>query len=128
MYEEQDVTIIASGTMVYEAQVAAKMLAEKGIDAELISANCIKPLDEETILKSIKKTNKVLVCENHNVIGGLFSAVAELIVSKYPVKAKAVGVMDEFGQVGKYQELLEVYHMTPADIAKATMKLVNDKE
>jgi len=126
--EGKDVTIIASGTMVYEAQVAAKMLAEKGIDAELISANCIKPLDEETILKSIKKTNKVLVCENHNVIGGLFSAVAELIISKYPVKAKAVGVMDEFGQVGKYQELLEVYHMTPADIAKATMKLVNDKE
>lgn len=115
--EGTDVTIIATGTMVYESIQALKLLESDNINPELISVNTIKPLDKDTILKSVKKTKKVVVCENHNLIGGLFSAIAELLSTEYPVKIKGVGVKDRFGQVGKYHELLESYEMTPQDIA-----------
>ena len=121
--EGTDITIIASGTMVYEAKMAVEELKKQGIKAELISANFIKPLDEETILKSIKKTKLVLTCENHNVIGGLYSSVCELVCRKFPVKVSAIGIQDTFGQVGKYQELLEDYKMTKEDIIKEVLKL-----
>ncbi len=114
--EGKDITIVASGTMVYEAKEAVEELKKEGIKAELISANFIKPLDEQTLLKSINKTNVVLTCENHNVIGGLHSAICELVCKNKPVKVYAIGVQDQFGQVGKYNELLEVYHMTKQDI------------
>ena len=89
---------------------------DEGIDVELINVNTIKPLDEKTILDSVKKTNHVVVCDNHNVIGGLYSAVCELLCSKYPLKVGAVGVKDRFGQVGSYNDLLKDYSMTPLDI------------
>ena len=95
------------------------MLKEEGISAELISANTIKPLDSDTILKSVKKTNKVVTCENHNVVGGLFSAVCELMCREYPIKVTPIGVQDEFGQVGKYKDLAAYYKMTAEDIVKA---------
>ncbi len=117
----KDVTILASGTMVYESMVAAKELETEGIDVEVISVNTIKPLDESTILESVKKTNKVITCENHNIIGGLYSAVCELLCKEYPVKVNPIGVRDEFGQVGKYDDLLKAYKMTPEDI-KQTIK------
>ena len=116
--EGKDLTIIASGTMVYESLVAANKLEEEGISVEVISSNTIKPLDEETILESVKKTNKVITCENHNIIGGLHSAVAELLCKEYPTKLYAIGVNDLFGQVGKYDDLLKAYNMTPEDIIK----------
>ena len=81
-----DITIVASGIMVAESLKAVLKLKEEGISAELISANTIKPLDEETILNSIKKTNHVVTCENHNVIGGLYSAVSDMLIEKYPVQ------------------------------------------
>ncbi len=116
--EGSDVTIIASGVMVAEASKALDMLKEEGISAELISINTVKPIDKETILKSVKKTNHVVTCENHNVNGGVYSAVAELLCEEYPVKVSKVGVFDEFGQVGKYAELLKEYNMTASDICK----------
>lgn len=122
--EGTDITIVASGTMVYEAKVAVDELKNKGIKAELISANCIKPLDEKTILNSIIKTKHVLTCENHNVIGGLHSSVCELVCKNYPVKVSAIGVNDEFGQVGKYQELLEAYNMTSKDIIEKVLEIL----
>lgn len=122
--EGTDITIIAGGTMVFESLVAHQLLADDGISAELISVNTIKPLDKETLLKSIKKTNKVVVCENHNLIGGLFSAIAEMVALEYPIKLKGVGIKDIFGQVGKYQELLEAYEMTPKDIVKVVKEYI----
>lgn len=116
--EGKDLTIVAAGTMVYESLVAAKELEQEGISVEVVSANTIKPLDEETILTSVKKTNKVITCENHNIIGGLKSAVAELLCKEYPTKLYGIGVNDQFGQVGKYDDLLKAYNMTPEDIKK----------
>ena len=114
--EGTDITIIAGGVMVAEAMKALEMLAKDGISAEVISINTVKPIDKETILKSVKKTNHVVTCENHNVYGGIYSAVAELLCEEYPVKVSKVGVLDEFGQVGKYTELLKEYNMTAEDI------------
>ncbi len=114
--EGKDVTIISTGTMVYESLVAANELEEEGISAEVISVNTIKPLDEETILASIKKTNKAITCENHNIIGGLYSAVAEMLCKEYPMPLESIGIKDRFGQVGKYSDLLRAYNMTPKDI------------
>lgn len=116
--EGNDVTILATGTMVNEALTAVKLLKEEGISAELISANTIKPLDSDTILKSVKKTNHLVVCDNHNIIGGLYSATCEMLSEKYPMKVGVIGVKDCFGQVGSYDELLKAYEMTPADICK----------
>lgn len=113
-----DVSILASGTMVYEAKEASKLLEQEGIKAEVISLNMIKPLDKETILNSVKKTNKVVVCENHNIYGGVYSAVAELLCQEYPVKVGTIGINDEFGQVGKYDDLLKAYNMTKEDIVE----------
>lgn len=122
--EGTDITIIASGTMVYEAKEAVEELKKEGITAELISANFIKPLDEATLLKSINKTKKVLTCENHNVIGGLHSAVCELVCRNISVNVYAIGVKDQFGQVGKYNELLEAYHMTKQDIINKVKEIL----
>lgn len=125
LQEGTDITIIASGTMVYEAKLAVEKLNLIGVKAELISANFIKPLDKETIIQSIKKTKHVLTCENHNIIGGLRSSVCELVCDNYPVKVHCIGINDKFGQVGKYDELLEVYHMTHKDIIKTTLSILN---
>ena len=116
--EGKDVTIIASGTMVHTSLEAAHDLSNEGIDVEVISLNTIKPLDKDTILKSVKKTNRVITCENHNIYGGVFGAISELLCEEYPVKVTPIGVKDEFGQVGKYNDLAKYYHMTKDDIVK----------
>lgn len=121
--EGKDVTIIASGTMVKEAINAAEILKNDGISAEVISLNTIKPLDKNTILTSVKKTNKVVTVENHNVVGGVFAAVAELLSQEYPVRILPIGVQDEFGQVGKYDDLSKYYKMTVDDVVNATKKI-----
>lgn len=117
--EGKDVTIFASGIMVAETIKANEMLKVKGIDAEIINVHTIKPIDREAIVKSAKKTGAVVVCENHNVIGGLYSAVAEVLIEECPVPAKAVGVKDHFGEVGKIDYLRKKYEMTADDIVKA---------
>jgi transketolase len=123
--EGKDVTLIASGTMVYEAVEASKILNEQNVSCEVISLNMVKPLDEDTLLKSIKKTNHVVVCENHNVVGGVTSAISELLCEKYPCRVEHVGIEDVFGQVGKYDDLLKAYHMTKEDIVKKVLKSLN---
>ncbi len=122
--EGKDISIISTGTMVYEALLASKELEVEGISAEVISVNTIKPLDEATILASVKKTNKAITCENHNVIGGLYSAVAELLCREYPIYLKGIGVNDQFGQVGKYDDLLKAYNMTKEDIKELVKKMI----
>ena len=125
--EGKDVTIIATGTMVNEVVKTKEMLQNEGIDSEIISVNTIKPLDEETILNSVKKTNCVVTCENNNIKGGLYSAVSELLCTNYPAIVIPVGVDDKFGQVGKYNDLLNAYHLTPADILKKVKLAINKK-
>lgn len=125
--EGKDVTIVATGTMVYETLEADKILSELGIDAEIISVNTIKPLDVETIINSAKKTKCVVTCENSNIKGGLYSAISEVISTNYPTFVIPVGVEDEFGQVGKYSDLLNAYHLTPVDIVNKVKIALNKK-
>lgn len=120
-----DITVVAGGVMVAEAKKAVDRLKEEGIEVELISANTIKPLDCETILKSIKKTNHIVTVENHNVFGGLYSAVAEMVADKYPIHIDKIGINDQFGQVGSYKELLSEYHLTEQDIYDTIKKNLN---
>lgn len=121
----KDVTVVAGGVMVAETKKAVDRLKEEGIEVELISANTIKPLDEDTILKSIRKTNHIVTVENHNIFGGLYSAVAEMTAEKYPIHIDKVGINDQFGQVGSYKELLNEYHLTEQDIYDTIKKNLN---
>lgn len=121
--EGTDVTILATGIMVKQSLLAAEVLKDNGINAEVINVHTIKPLDEDTILRSASKTGKVVTCENHNVIGGLYSAVSELLSEKMPTKIGKVGIHDRFGQVGKTPDLLKDYGMTVEDIVKVVQSM-----
>lgn len=125
--EGTDVTIFASGIMVKESLDAAGELEKKGIKAEVINVHTIKPLDTETVLASLKKTKCAVVAENHNIIGGLFSAVSEAAVQSCPAPIIPVGIPDVFGEVGKLQPLAEKFHMTKEDIIVAAEKAVGMK-
>jgi transketolase len=126
MKEGKDLTLIASGIMVHEALMAEKELKEAGIDAEIIAIHCIKPIDKELIITSARKTGKVMTLENHNIHGGLYSAVAEVLSEYCPVPMKAIGIKDHFGEVGKTRFLMEKYGMTKEDIVREA-KLLCEK-
>ena len=122
--EGKDVAIIATGIMVNEAMIAAEELAAEGIDARVIDIHTIKPLDEEIIVKAASETGAIVTAEEHSVIGGLGSAVAEVVCKKCPVKVAMVGQQDTFGESGKPDELKAKYGMTAADIVKAVRGVV----
>lgn len=107
--EGKDVTIVATGLCVSESLKAAEMLAADGIDAEVINIHTIKPLDEELIIASAKKTGKVVTVEEHSVIGGLGSAVCDALCANYPAKVLKIGVNDRFGESGPAVELVHKY-------------------
>ena len=109
-----------------EAVMAAQELAAGGIDARVIDMHTIKPLDEDIIIKAARETGKIVTAEEHSVIGGLGSAVAETVVKKCPVKMAMVGQQDTFGESGKPDELREKYGMTAADIVRAAIGLMED--
>ena len=117
--EGKDITIIATGIMVSEAMKAAEELAAEGIDARVIDMHTIKPLDEDIIVKASLETGKIVTAEEHSVIGGLGSAVAECVTQKAPCKVYMVGQKDTFGESGKPEELKAKYGMTASDIYKA---------
>ena len=119
----KDITVIATGIMVNEALIAAEELAAEGIDVRVIDMHTIKPLDEEIIVKAAQETGAIVTAEEHSVIGGLGSAVAEVVVKKCPVKMAMVGQQDTFGESGKPDELKAKYGMTAADIVKAVKSL-----
>ena len=129
------VLVIGSGPIVigqaaefdYAGVQACRALKEEGIDVEVINVHTIKPLDEETILNSLRKTRACAVLENHNLIGGLYSAVSELLCSKLPMKVEKVGVNDRFGEVGKMPYLKEVMGMTTEDVINAIKNAVLNK-
>lgn len=125
--EGRDVTIFATGIMVNEAMKAADILKNEGIDAEVINIHTIKPIDVEAVINSAKKTGAVVTCEEHNVIGGLGSAVCEVLSENCPVIVKRVGVMDTFGESGKPAELLKEYGLTAGNVASAVREVVGIK-
>ena len=112
-----DVTIVATGLMVGMAVEAKEMLAAEGISAKVINIHTIKPLDKELIVESAKATGAIVTAEEHNIIGGLGSAVAEAVTEAYPVPVLRVGVEDQFGRSGKVPPLLEYYGLTAKNIA-----------
>lgn len=122
--EGSDVTIAAAGVMVAEALAAADMLAADGISAEVIDVFCVKPLDAETLLASARKTGAVVTAEEHSVVGGVGSAVAELLAERCPVPMRRIGVRDSFGTSGEPDELMAHYGLTAADIAAAARELL----
>lgn len=109
--EGKDVTIIATGICVDSALKAADMLAEDGISAEVINIHTIKPLDEEIVINSAKKTGKVVTVEEHSIIGGLGSAVCDVLSEKNPVPVKRLGMQDKFGESGPAAALVEKYRL-----------------
>ena len=122
--EGSDVTIIATGIMVAEAIEAAEELANEGVYARVIDMHTIKPIDETTIINAARENGPIVTAEEHSVIGGLGSAVAEVVVQKQPVKMAMVGQKDTFGESGKPAELREKYGITKADIVKAVKEVL----
>lgn len=124
--EGKDVTIIATGLMVQEALKAYDILKEDGINASVINIHTIKPIDREIIISAAKETKAIVTAEEHSIIGGLGSAVLEVLSDEYPVPLKRVGVLDTFGESGKPKDLLEKYKLTADEIvynAKEVIKL-----
>ncbi len=125
--EGTDVTIIACGLEVYEALVAAEQLKEEGISARVVDMFTIKPIDMECIIESAKKTGAIVTAENHNIINGLGSAVAEVLVENILVPMERVGVQDEFGEVGPQDYLMERFHLTAKTISEKARTAISRK-
>lgn len=113
-----DATIIATGVTVSESLKAKEILKEKGIDVRVLDMHTIKPIDKEKIIKCAKETKKIITAEDHSIIGGLGSAVCEVLSENYPTKVIRLGINDEFGQSGKWDELMKHYGLTSENIQK----------
>lgn len=123
----KDVTIIASGPMVYEALVATHALARQKISVEVIDCHSVKPLDFKTILESVSKTRAVVTAEEAQVAGGLGGAIAELLGEHLPVPLKRIGVLDRFGESGEPAQLMKAFHLTANDIQLAVHEVIARK-
>ena len=119
-----DVTIVATGIMVNEAMQAAEKLEAEGISVRIIDIHTIKPIDEEIIVKAAKETRGIVTAEEHSIIGGLGSAVAEVTAKNAPAKIRMIGIQDRFGQSGKPDQLMAEYNLTADDIVKACKELL----
>lgn len=117
MADGNDVTIIANGVMLHMALEARELLKAEGIDARVINMHTVKPIDRDIVIDAAKKTGAIVTAEEHNIIGGLGSAVAEVVCETVPVPVVRVGVEDKFGRSGKVPALLEMYGLTPSNIA-----------
>lgn len=125
--EGTDVTLIATGHLVWEALIAAEALEAKGISAEVINIHTIKPLDEEAILKSVKKTGCVVTAEEHNIIGGLGESVSRTLIQHHLVPQEFVAVNDSFGESGTPDQLMEKYGLNSAAIIEKAEKVIKRK-
>ncbi len=126
--EGNDITIFATGIMVKEALDAHAILKEKGIDASVVNIHTVKPIDVAAIVKEAKRTKAVVTAENHNIINGLGSAVAEVLAENYPVPMERVGVKDHFGEVGKKDFLMEKFGLKAKNIVAAVENVLKRKE
>ncbi len=122
-----DVTVFANGAMVFEAQNAADALAKEGISVRVYDLHTIKPLDEETIIKAAEETGCVVTAEEHQVYGGMGSAVAECLVKHCPVPVEMVGVMDSFGESGDPKELMDKYGLNQKTVEEKIKKVLKKK-
>ncbi len=119
-----DITLIATGHTVWEALDAAYKLEEKNINARVINLHTIKPIDKKIIIEAAKETNKIITIEEHQIIGGLGSAVAEVLVNEYPVKMKMIGINDKFGESGTPDELMSKYGLKSDNIIKTVFDFI----
>ena len=126
--EGSDVTIIATGHLVWEAIEAEKILKDKGISVEIINIHTIKPLDEEAVLNSVRKTKCVVTCEEHNIHGGLGESVAQVLSRNNPTPQEYVAVNDSFGESGTPAQLMEKYGLSASNIVAATEKVIARKQ
>jgi len=126
--EGADVSIIACGMMIHEAIEAGKGLLKKGIKARIVNMPTIKPIDEELIIKCAKETGAIVTAEEHSIIGGLGSAVAEVLGENCPVPVKRVGLNDKFGESGSPKELFEKYGLSARNIIEAAGELIKKKK
>lgn len=125
--EGNDATIIATGLMVNEAIIAAKLLKNEGIFARVVNMATIKPIDRDLIISCAKETGTIVTAEEHSIIGGLGSAVSEVITETVPIPVIKVGVMDVFGTSGPAKELLDIYGLNAKSIAEAVKKAIKLK-
>lgn len=116
--EGTDATVFATGVTVSEAIKAQQMLAEKGIYIRVVDMHTIKPIDKEIIVKCAKETKQLISVEDHNIIGGLGSTIAEVLTEKYPAKLTRLGIKDMFGKSGKAEKLMEYFKITAKDIMR----------
>lgn len=116
--EGKDVTLITNGETLAETLDCAEILSQNGISAEVIHAPVVKPFDEQTLINSVKKTNRAITIENHSIIGGLGAVVCEVLSEKHPVKINRIGTNDEFGQSGEQRALMEHYGLTSEKLAE----------
>ncbi|CUP97174.1 transketolase family protein [Clostridium baratii] len=123
--EGKDVTIFTTGIMTSKALEAYELLKKEGISAEVIALHTIKPIDKNLVIKSLKKTKRAVTCENHNVIGGLYSSICEISCSEVPAVIKAIGINDHFGEVGSMKFLSKKYGMDSEDIVKKCKEVIN---
>ena len=122
--EWADATVVACGVEVEQSLKAAEALAAEGVDVEVIDAFSVKPLDEETVLASVRKTGRVVVAEEHSVHGGLGSAVAEVLARRLPAPAEFVGMRDAFGKSGEFEELLDYFGLGSGAIVEAVKRVM----
>ena len=122
MVEGNDMTIIATGHMVWESILAAGKLKDKGINARVINLHTIKPIDKGTIIKAAKETGLIITAEEHQKYGGMGSAVSEVVVKNYPVAMDFIGMEDSFGESGKPEELMKKYGLTADSIFKVAIE------
>jgi transketolase len=125
--EGKDVTILATGHLVWKAIEASEILLAQGINPEIINIHTIKPLDENAVLESINKTKCVVTAEEHMMNGGLGDSIAQLLARKMPAPLEMVAVNDKFGESGTGEELLTKYHINTADIVKAVALVISRK-
>ncbi len=127
--EGKDVTIIGAGPILYEALLAAKKLArgKERIDIGVINLHTIKPFDKDTVLRAAKKSRAVVTCEDHQIQGGLGSAVAEVLARELPTPIEFVGVDDSFGESGKPEELIAKYGLAERHIIEAVQRVIKRK-
>lgn len=124
----KDLAIIACGSMVYESLQAAEILAEEGIQARVINLHTIKPIDEDKIVQSAKECGAIVTAEEHQLYGGMGSAVAEVVTKNYPVPMEMVGVKDKFGESGEAEELKRAYGLKDVDIVSACRRVLKRKK
>ncbi|MBC7190504.1 transketolase family protein, partial [Candidatus Aerophobetes bacterium] len=125
--EGEDLTLISTGMLLEDTLEVAFLLEKEGITSRVINMSSIKPIDEELIVDSARKTGRIVTIENHNIFGGLGSAVAEVVCEKFPVPVKKIGINDVFGKSGTNEEMKKYFGLTVEDIAKKVLDFLKEK-